>query len=672
MNPSYPHNLRFRQVHLDFHTSGDIPGIGEKFSKAQFQEALKRGHVDSVTVFSKCHHGYSYHPTKVGTVHPHLKRDLLAEQIEACREIGVRCPIYISAGFDEVSAYAHPEWLIVDKNGVTKNPISGNGWYCMNFSTGYLDYLCAQIEEVVQRWPDNDGIFLDIITPWKDYSRASLVKMREMGLDPLRDADVATYAQHVLVNYYERTTAAVRSVRADTPVFHNGGHIPIGAEKFNFFNSHFELESLPTGGWGYDHFPLSARYAITQPRDFLGMTGKFHTTWGEFGGFKRPAALQYECAAMLANGAKCSVGDQLHPSGEMNMDTYELIAPAYAEVEAKEAWTRQVTPAARIAIVSAERSQGAARSAETASIADEGASRLLLELHLPFVVLDEHGSWEGFDVVILPDGLVLTPEATAKAEAFLKNGGRIIAAGSALLDETATAFALNPGAEFVGRSPFEPDYLVATALTPEVPVRSAILIEKGAYEIKPTNAQVLIGRRNPYFNRTWAHHCSHQHAPDAPEAATPAAVFGNGIVYFAHNIFSQYRLRGQPLYRDFVRAALVQLFPEGLPVTTSLPSVARFNLLEQPAENRYVAHLLYAPISLRAHIPIWGTEKPTEIIEELLPLYDSQVTLRLPRPITQATLAPEGTPLPFTQEGNTVTFTVAKFTGHQMVVLGYA
>jgi hypothetical protein len=44
------------------------------------------------------------------------------------------------------------------------------------------------------------------------------------------------------------------------------------------------------------------------------MTGKFHTTWGEFGGFKRPNALRYECAAMLAFGSKCSIGDQLHPA----------------------------------------------------------------------------------------------------------------------------------------------------------------------------------------------------------------------------------------------------------------------------------------------------------------------------------------------------------------------
>ena len=41
-------------------------------------------------------------------------------------------------------------------------------------------------------------------------------------------------------------------------------------------NTHLELESLPTGGWGYDHFPLSARYVQGLGMEFLGMTGKFH------------------------------------------------------------------------------------------------------------------------------------------------------------------------------------------------------------------------------------------------------------------------------------------------------------------------------------------------------------------------------------------------------------
>ncbi|MBX3751574.1 MAG: alpha-amylase [Opitutaceae bacterium] len=663
------HHLRFRQVHLDFHTSGLIPGIGTSFNKRQFQEALKVGHVNSITIFSKCHHGYSYHPTKIGRMHPHLKFDLLARQIDACREIGVRCPIYLSAGLDELAAFANPTWVVKKKDGTTYKPLEVE-WFVriLRFNSPYLDYLCDQIREVVERWPDNDGIFLDIIGAHRDYSDDALKEMKKLGYNPENDADVQRYAEAVLYRYFRATTAAAQSVRKDTPVFHNSGHISMGARKALAFNTHLELESLPTGGWGYDHFPMSARYAITQKWDFMGMTGKFHNTWGEFGGFKRPAALRYECGAMLAYGAKCSVGDQLHPNGEMNLDTYRLIGAAYAEVERKEPWCDHVKPVARIALVSCEQNQDRWRGGHAHSVvADEGVGRMLLELHQPFVVLDEHAAWTGLDLVVLPDSYVMTPANLAKAKTFLAAGGRIIAAGSALLDESGEKFAVDPGAKLLGRSTNDPDYLMATALTPEVAVQSAIVIPGGCYEIEPTTARVLAERRASYFNRTWEHYCSHQHAPDAPRRVSPAAVLGKQIAYFAHNLFSAYRTYGQPLYRDFFAAALRHLLGGALPVETNLPSTGRINVLEQKAERRYVAHLLFAVTSNRGMF----RGQNVEIIEDLVPLRDTRVRLRLPRTVKSVRLVPDGGALPFTAHADGVEFTVPGFTAHQMVELGY-
>ena len=62
--------LPARQIHLDFHTSELIPGVGSRFDKRQWQEALRLGHVNWINVFAKCHHGWSYYPTRVGNVHP--------------------------------------------------------------------------------------------------------------------------------------------------------------------------------------------------------------------------------------------------------------------------------------------------------------------------------------------------------------------------------------------------------------------------------------------------------------------------------------------------------------------------------------------------------------------------------------------------------------------------
>lgn len=144
--------LNFRQVHLDFHTSEKIPKIGGKFNKEQFQNALKTGHINSITLFSKCHHGWAYHPSKANDMHPNLNFDLLKAQIEAAHEIGVKTPVYISAGYDEKYAKTHTECLIRDKEekilGTPDFSRAGYHMFCMN--TPYLDYLTKQIEEVCE------------------------------------------------------------------------------------------------------------------------------------------------------------------------------------------------------------------------------------------------------------------------------------------------------------------------------------------------------------------------------------------------------------------------------------------------------------------------------------------------------------------------------------------
>jgi hypothetical protein len=44
--------LRQRQVHLDFHTPGDIRDVGVDFDADAFAETVRAAHIDSVTVFS--------------------------------------------------------------------------------------------------------------------------------------------------------------------------------------------------------------------------------------------------------------------------------------------------------------------------------------------------------------------------------------------------------------------------------------------------------------------------------------------------------------------------------------------------------------------------------------------------------------------------------------------
>ena len=265
------YQLRFRQVHLDFHTSPDIPGIGERFNKKQWQERLKAAHVDSITCFSLCHHGMSYHPTRVGMMHPNLKFNLLRAQMDACKEIDVNVPVYLTAGVNNYAAENHPEWREINAEGTyagwVASPIRP-GFRTLCFNTSYLDYLCDHIVETVKMFPEADGIFLDIISQAPCCCPACMKSMVRDGFDPQKEEDRKAHARKVLLNYYKRTFEAVRSVDSSMPIFHNSGNLTIGDHEILPYFSHLELESLPTGGWGYDHYPMSAAYSRNLGLDF--------------------------------------------------------------------------------------------------------------------------------------------------------------------------------------------------------------------------------------------------------------------------------------------------------------------------------------------------------------------------------------------------------------------
>jgi len=180
--------LRFRQIHLDFHTSEKIENIGKDFDKAQFQEMLQKGHIDSITVFSKCHHGWAYHPSKANQTHPHLDFDLLGAMIDAAHEINVNTPIYLSAGLDEKVTRSHPEWLFRNKDESTSwaTDFNSPGFHVLCFNSPYLDVLLSQIEEVVTTY-DGDGIFLDIVNPKPCYCQNCVQTLLAEGKDPYNE-----------------------------------------------------------------------------------------------------------------------------------------------------------------------------------------------------------------------------------------------------------------------------------------------------------------------------------------------------------------------------------------------------------------------------------------------------------------------------------------------------
>jgi hypothetical protein len=662
--------LRFRQIHLDFHTSEKIKDIGKQFDKIQFQKMLLEGHVDSITVFSKCHHGWAYHPTRANQIHPHLDFDLLGSMIEAAHEININTPIYISAGLDEKVTRKHPDWLFRNKDESTSWAVDFNspGFHQLCFNSPYLEVLLDQIEEVVINY-DGDGLFLDIVSPKPCYCQNCIQTLLSEGKDPYDEANAIELGERVYANYTKRVRKTIDAHKPGLPVFHNAGHITKGRHDLIKMNTHLELESLPTGGWGYDHFPLSARYVQPLGIDFLGMTGKFHTSWGEFGGFKHPNALKYETSLSIANGAKCSIGDQLHPSGFMDPLTYRIIGEAYKYIEAKEEWISHVKSVADIGLLSYESvNLVSSTSQESYFPMDIGANRILLQAHMLYDILDTDADFNKYKVLILPDTIRLSSKLANKIQAYIAQGGKVLATGESGLDWSENTFVLDLGVKWNGKSLHRPNYF-----KPEMPLNnfndSSFIFYCDAEKISLTRGYAKARMEQSYFNRTTFQFCSHQHAPNSGIDDGPGFVVTDNSVYIPWKIFTDFANLGSLPQREIIIYALNLLLGEEKTINTNLPSQGIITMMNQAQENRDIIHLLYASPLLRGHSDYTG--KNIEVIEDLIPIIDTKLSVKVHHPVKKVYLAPQMTPLSYSLENGLLTTTIDAFTCHQMVIIEY-
>ncbi len=655
--------LPFRQVHLDFHTHQAIEGIGADFDPEEFAGTLEKARVNSINIFARGHHGYVYYRTEAfaDRMHPHLSRDLLRQQIEACHERGIRAPVYITVQWDALTAWQHPEWLVVDEYGKPRaHGLYEPGFYqriCLN--TPYVDFLKAFTQDVLDHLPV-DGLWYDIVAACDCSCRWCRQGMLDAGLDPSDAQARRHYGVEVLHRFQQGMTDFVRRQRPDCMIFYNAGHVgPMHRPMLDAY-SHLEIESLPSGGWGYMHYPITARYARTLGKDFLGMTGKFHTAWGDFHSFKTLPALEFECFTMLALNGKCSVGDQLHPRGQLCPHTYDLIGAVYEQVEAREPWCRNAQPVVDIGVLTPEEKQEFANQGGIPK-AIMGVTRILQETHHQFDIIDSKADLSRYKVLILPDEITVTPEFAARIEAYLAGGGALLATHQSGLDEAGIRFLLPLGVDYAGAAPFTPMFVrpreaMANGLAPT----EHVMYLTGTQVSAGAGADILADNVAPYFNRTWEHYCSHRHAPSSGEGCGPAIVRQCNAIYMAQPVFTQYAANAPGWCRQLVANALDLLLPEPT-LRVDAPTTLTCAVNDQPAENRRVVHLLH-------YVPVRNNDA-FDTISDVYPLADLAVSLKVPGKVKAVTRVPENEGLGFTQEDGRVHVVLPRLVGSQMLAV---
>lgn len=565
------HTLPKRHIHLDFHTSPFIEGVGADFDPDTFADIMADARVDNVNIFAKCHHGMSYYPTKIGIPHPHMQQtDLLGEMIEALHKRDITCPVYTTIVWEEKVADLYPEWrqqysngrfaqLATSADGFTDQP--GAWRFNSIVHPDYQDYFEAHLAELLDGY-DLDGLWMDILfcDEGADFNSAARKLRTDWGLEEDTPANNTAFESLAQQAFCERFTSFIHGKKPGLPLFYNSSNRAFLDGRYGWARRadhmlHMEIESLPSGFWGYFHYPRLARQAMTWDKPFVGMTGRFQKMWGDFGGCKPPAALEFECFRTQATGGACSVGDQMHPRGTLDQGAYTMIGDVYRQVEAAEPFYEGTSPAFQGAVLLAS-SPGDDETLGGQS--EEGAVLMMEELKLDVCVLDDRGEFAGLDFVILPDTTRCDAALAKKLEEYHAAGGVVITsytAGQPM--EGGVALSFLPALATGHTEKFPSFWASKDDFAPEVGTDGRVIYQQGLDLELHASGTIQVERLPPYFNRSDLKFCSHFQTPPDPTAdRMPALVTGDRCAVFADPVFREYRQAGNTFLRDVLKRTL--------------------------------------------------------------------------------------------------------------------
>ena len=649
---------------FDFHTMPTNPDMGRDFDMNAITNWVAECGADFLVFPARCNLGTAYYPTKVGIPHPALTRDLYGDLVKACHDRGIAISAYINVGLSHEEAYRHRDWTVLRADGrMYGEPFGDSFCRSMCYNTGYADHVAAMAREVVE-WYGVDGFFFDCFHTPPCIGVECMEQMKAEGVDHEDPVALNDFNYRKMLCMGRRLSEAVRACRSDLLIYFNGIDYAAQAE----IGTYLELECLPQGGWGYELLPMVSRYMRTLGKPCLNMTGRFQKSWGDFGGIRPEASVLYDCIYGIANGIPATIGDHFHPRGDLNRAVMDLDTSVYGQLQPLQPWVEGAEPVVEMAnVVKADYpgygwAGGDRPARKTAAVESlKSATRVLCELKMQFDNAGTASSWEGYQVLVLPDHIGVDDELGTRLQDHLDRGGAILSTGWSGLDETRQRFALDAwGVEYEGESPHDPAYIeFGPALADGMPDMPVTLYERGTAIAARPGTETLATITAPYYNDHWDGRHGYRYTPPDASTGCPAVTLKGRVAHVSHPLFHTYYTSGSIPLRQVVANLLHRFLPEPLVRAPGAPSFSRVTVTSQPGR-RMVYVLAYLPEARGAGV---------NMIEEPLELADFTVSLRLDgRVPRRAYLAPGEEPVKLSVDDAYATVCIPRVRGWSVVV----
>jgi len=430
--------------HFDFHSCASVR-IGHHPDVDGMADALAAAHVEEIITFAKCHTGFTYYPSMVGTVHPRMKGDPFGDVLRACRARNIKVLAYVSFGIDGEAARRHPGWAryhAPGECGMNKDHFIG----VCPFTPYMSELFLPQVREIIEIYRP-DGFFFDTMSAFGvcycDVCRQAFRDARDLDI-PERPGDThwgeyGRFRHDRAFGMLEQIGAFITDLLPEAIIGFNQIGSPPYPEKMPATIRRLTLD-FATYGPQSRQASLCANYGSTAPLPSDIMPTRFNQGWGDWSAASR-SSLEQVAAPVLAFGERLFMGDRLHPANRIAKgtgDALEYLSELWESMHAEmppEGTARQPD-----AILLHSPSMVYGRDMESFAVNNrlnlrplDGAHRMLIDAGFNFAIVAEDylDDWlQENRFLVLPELPGLSVETNRRIEEFLETGGRILVVGT--------------------------------------------------------------------------------------------------------------------------------------------------------------------------------------------------------------------------------------------------
>ncbi|MFA5863195.1 MAG: alpha-amylase family protein [Phycisphaerae bacterium] len=650
-------------LHLDLHLSLEMPSPGAGITLEKARSILREIKPRIVQFHSKGHPGYAAYPTRVGSPHPHLQKDLLDLWCQAARAENVRFFIYYSAGIDNLAGQTHPEWAKRRSDGSIWD--FGAHFVEMCFNTDYVSKLFyPMLAEMIERYHP-DGFWMDaeigsIVHCWCD--KCVEVFKKESDMDPPRSAkdpgvaEWADFGRKMFRKHIKRTADFIHHLDPQCMYSSSSAFSEVMPEPVIEGVDYLTGDLNPLEAMSTSDSRARTYRKLNTPFDIMLFTNGY--AWGERPMQPKPVVqLFQESISGMVHGAKvwmwvlpspdASVPEiEVKQVGEVSRFLYErksLLTGTICESEAYVLNSRSFAY---------QRQDGFQYDGLLAvnKWADEvrGAHALLLEGHYQFdIVHEDHLRQEipeSIRLILIPDQGYLPLDIVTTLEQFATRGGVVVASGGTFVKGEQAGHLQSLFGVCFDEMIKEPAGLDSSSGTIPVPT------EWWKMEVDPQSGSRETSILN--FYRTTGR---------AGSAAVIRKVGQGHLLAIAGNVFRIYHQERHPMHRNWFHQILGQIFPNPMAKVENCPGIS---CVVAQRDNQKIIHLIDRTSTNSAEPNFWYVDQPGHTAE-------TRISIRSERDPKSVTCALSGKNVAWKRQGDYLEMRIPGIYVHEAVVIQY-